>query len=91
MQQPGEQPPAADSDAPSEEQERIEENSEHVSRSLDMDEMQILIKEIWGHLPPKTREQMLKSYGEQFLPQYEDLIVEYFKRLAEEQEEGLWD
>lgn len=88
VKQPGDQSPAAESDAQSQARENLEENTERATQSLDMEEMQILIKEIWGHLPPKAREQMLKSYGERFLPQYEELIVEYFKRLAEGQEEG---
>jgi hypothetical protein len=36
-------------------------------------------------LPDKAREQMLQTSPEQFLPKYELMIEQYFKRLAEEQ------
>lgn len=42
------------------------------------------LKAIWGHLPPKLREQLQSGLFEQFLPQYEQLIEAYYKRLAEE-------
>ena len=35
----------------------------------------------------KVREQMRQSPNEEFLPQYELLIQEYFRRLAEEENE----
>ena len=45
-----------------------------------------LMKDLWGHLPPQIREQMLQSYSDEFLPQYELEIERYFRRLAEEPE-----
>lgn len=47
--------------------------------------LQGLMKNSWGHLPPRAREQMLQNSPEQFLPQYELMIEKYYKRLAEEQ------
>jgi hypothetical protein len=44
-----------------------------------------LMKNTWGHLPERAREQMLQNSPERFLPQYELLIERYYKRLAEEQ------
>jgi hypothetical protein len=44
-----------------------------------------MLKDSWGNLPPKAREQMLQNSPEQFLPQYELMIEKYYKRLAEEQ------
>ena len=44
-----------------------------------------MLKDSWGNLPPKAREQMLQNSPEQFLPQYELMIERYYKRLAEEQ------
>lgn len=42
------------------------------------------IERVWGHLPQRQREQ-LRQYGtDVFLPGYESMIEEYFKRLAEE-------
>ena len=43
-----------------------------------------VLRRIWGHLPEKMREQMQAQLSEQFLPKYEKLIEEYYKRLAEE-------
>jgi hypothetical protein len=43
------------------------------------------MKEAWGHLPPHAREQVLQNSPERFLPQYELLIEQYYKRLAEQQ------
>jgi hypothetical protein len=44
-----------------------------------------MLKDSWGNLPPKAREQLLQNSPEQFLPQYELMIERYYKRLAEEQ------
>ena len=46
--------------------------------------MNQLVKEVWGHLPDKVRDQMQNVGVEQFLPKYEKLIEAYYKRLAEE-------
>lgn len=43
-----------------------------------------LLKDTWGNLPEREREQMLQSSRERFLPQYELLIERYYRRLAEE-------
>ncbi len=40
-------------------------------------------KDIWGTLPERQRQQLLQLPMEEFLPQYELLIIEYFKRLSE--------
>ena len=49
----------------------------------DMEHMQALIKRLWGELPARDREQMLQYPVEQFLPEYEQMIEEYYKRLSE--------
>jgi hypothetical protein len=46
--------------------------------------LQILLRQVWGHLPPKIRDQMQSGLIEEFLPKYERLIEEYYSRLAEE-------
>ena len=57
------------------------------ARKAALEKMKSLLKEdIWGELPPKDREQMLQLSPEQFLPKYELLIEEYYKRLAEQTE-----
>jgi len=37
-------------------------------------------------LPERLREQMLQNAAEEFLPEYRELIAEYFRRLAEDPE-----
>ncbi len=44
-----------------------------------------MMKDSWGHLPQKTREQMLQNSPERFLPKYELMIERYYKRLSEQQ------
>ena len=39
---------------------------------------------LWGHLPEKLREEMLSALGESFVPKYERLIEQYYRRLAEQ-------
>jgi hypothetical protein len=43
-----------------------------------------MMKDTWGHLPARDREQMLQTTPDKFLPQYELMIEKYYKRLAEE-------
>lgn len=45
-----------------------------------------MLKDTWGHLPARDREQMLQTTPDKFLPQYELLIEKYYRRLAEEPE-----
>lgn len=47
-----------------------------------------VLRRIWGHLPENVRQQMQAQLSEQFLPKYEKLIEEYYKRLAEERGEN---
>ncbi len=47
--------------------------------------VQDLVKRIWGHLPPRMRQQMLQSATDRFLPQYQLEIEEYFKRVSRAQ------
>lgn len=46
------------------------------------------IKEVWGHLPPKVREAMQNASLEEFLPKYDKLIEEFYRRLAEQPARG---
>jgi hypothetical protein len=57
-------------------------------RKADLAKLQNMIKDVWGQLPGKAREQMLQSPPEKFLPKYEMLIEKYYQRLAEEQRES---
>ena len=60
---------------------RIDRGSKENAETADV---QDVLKRFWGHLPEKMREQMQSSLSEQFLPKYERVIEEYYKRLAEE-------
>jgi len=42
-----------------------------------------LMKEVWGRLPPRIRQKLLNASDEQYLPEYEDRIREYFRRLSQ--------
>lgn len=54
-------------------------------KAVDMDQMRAVLRELWGRLPERARQQMLELPVEQFLPEYEEMIEEYFRRLAEEE------
>ena len=56
------------------------------TREVDMDQMRAVIKKLWGELPQHQREQMLQLPIEEFLPKYQLMIEEYFRRLAEEKQ-----
>lgn len=64
---------------------RIEQGTKEAVETTDVKD---LLRRIWGHLPDKLRDQMQASLSEQFLPKYERIIEEYYKRLAEERPGG---
>jgi hypothetical protein len=39
--------------------------------------------EVWGHLPEHLREQLLNTYGEKMVPQYEQLVRKFYEALSE--------
>jgi hypothetical protein len=52
------------------------------ARKPDPAEMDALLKDVWGHLPARERQQMDQYMVEEFLPKYELEIEHYFKALA---------
>ncbi|HJN11881.1 MAG TPA: hypothetical protein QF564_24565 [Pirellulaceae bacterium] len=48
------------------------------------DNMDLVFQRIWGHLPDQVRQQIETPLHEKFLPPYDDVIQNYFKRLANE-------
>jgi hypothetical protein len=40
--------------------------------------------DVWGHLPPHLREQLLNTYGERMLPKYENLVKQFYEALSEQ-------
>ncbi len=49
------------------------------------DEPSDLLEAVWGTLPERLRQQIQSPLQEEFLPRYERVIKQYYKRLAEEQ------
>jgi hypothetical protein len=58
------------------------------AKPVDKGEVNEMVKTLWGHLPERTREQMLQSFSDEFLPKYELEIEQYYRRLSEEQDES---
>jgi hypothetical protein len=54
------------------------------AQSVDKGDVEALMKDLWGHLPERTREQMMQSYSDEFLPEYELEIEQYYRRLSED-------
>jgi len=59
----------------------------NAARPVDPEELRHLIRDVWGQLPQRAREQLLQSPPEEFLPKYEILIEQYYRRLAEDPEQ----
>ena len=58
------------------------------AKPADKGEVNEMVKALWGHLPERSREQMLQSFSDEFLPKYELEIEQYYRRLSEEQGES---
>jgi hypothetical protein len=56
------------------------------AQSAEKGDIDALVKDLWGHLPERSREQMLQSFSTEFLPKYELEIEQYYRRLSEESE-----
>ena len=41
-----------------------------------------VVKEVWGHLPDKLRQQVTQYYKEEFMPKYSELLKQYYSSLA---------
>ena len=74
---PGGKPSPNPAEAPSQRGNVEEATSDAASRDRMMDEA-------WGHLPASARQQLQSARPEKFLPRYERLIEDYFKRLSDE-------
>lgn len=55
-------------------------------RRVDVGQVREAMRQLWGMLPEREREQMMQLPAEEFLPKYELLIEEYFRRLSEEKD-----
>ena len=52
--------------------------------SSDAAALEALVKQVWGHLPDRARQEMQNATVEDFLPKYQQAIEDYYRRLAEE-------
>jgi hypothetical protein len=59
--------------------------TERRTAAADAAAMEALVKRVWGHLPDRVREEMQNATEEEFLPKYQEVIEDYFRRLAEEE------
>ena len=86
IKQPGQQPNAGQSQ-PSEKPSRDsqEQLTEREAKPADAAAVQAMVKRIWGHLPDRVRQEMQNATVEEFLPKYQELIEDYYRRLAEEE------
>lgn len=44
--------------------------------------------DVWGHLPPHLRDQLLNTYGEKVLPKYQHLVKQFYEALSEQGDAG---
>lgn len=63
----------------------VERLGEQNPSLADTEAMQALVKRVWGHLPDRARQEMQNATVEEFLPKYQQVIEDYFRRLAEEE------
>ncbi len=79
---PANQQPSQSQQAQSPSQTQSPPQGGEASTSTDAVDPQQMLKEVWGQLPERMRQQMLQSSASEFLPQYRDDIEAYFKQLA---------
>ena len=61
-----------------------------VEKVLERSKNAILVNRLnWGDLPPKEREEAMQQIGRDFPAHYREVIEEYFRELAKEQEVAL--
>lgn len=53
------------------------------TEKTEQDRQQELVKDVWGHLPPNVRAELLNVFSEKYLPKYEELVRRYYEALAE--------
>ncbi len=60
-----------------------DERTSPATRTIAEEERRLgLATAVWGHLPPKVREQMRSAFSETYLPEYDDLVRRYYEALA---------
>ncbi len=78
-------PPQQDRDDPAEESSDRVGDGESDSDSI-REFRSGLVRDVWGHLPERLREQMLNVGPDRYLPEYDSLVRDYFESLARPQD-----
>ena len=52
---------------------------------VESEEVQMMMEELWGHLPARLQAQLRGAAVDQFLPKYERLLEQFYRRLAEQE------
>jgi hypothetical protein len=80
-----------DGQKPAEGTEGAEDSTSRIGKAeVDMGEVQSreeFLEKLWGNLPERFLQQIRNAGDERFLPKYEKLIEDYYKRLAEDRQE----
>ena len=50
-----------------------------------VEEVEMVIDQLWGHLPARLQTQLRGAAVDQFLPKYQRLLEQFYRRLAEEE------
>jgi hypothetical protein len=81
--QPGEQqnPGPRRPDGPA--KQSVEGADPNAAKKAEMLRQQQMLKDVWGHLPPTLRDELLNVSGDQYLPKYADQVQRYYEALAE--------
>ena len=81
--QPGEQqnPGLRRPDGPA--KQSVEGADPVAAKKAEMLRQQQMLKDVWGHLPPTLRDELLNVSGDQYLPKYADQVQRYYEVLAE--------
>jgi hypothetical protein len=81
------QPSSTDQPAPdgrrSDGQESATQTSQAKAAASQAAQRQVILQQVWGHLPERLRERVLNMKDDRYLPKYEGLIRRYFEALAE--------
>jgi hypothetical protein len=85
---PGNKPGTAAGNGKSPARESSDRLDRTTARAVDKGDVNEVLKELWGHLPERERQQMLQSFSDEFLPKYELEIEQYYRKLSEERAKG---
>ena len=81
--QQGKQPGESATDEPADRSStQTRQQAREQAAQLRAEEKQKLMREVWGKLPPRLRDKLLNASDEEILPQYEDQIRTYFRKLS---------